>query len=116
MISYVNSQYNFSREEYEKYLTFLGVDRCEIRKERWCEAATEADLLDGVVAVLATPPTSWTGVADPVDLVCSRSGDMDMLRALTQARRGRDILLLEEQRATLRFSMALPQVQIVLVV
>lgn len=100
-------------KEYQTYLENLGVEKCELRPERWCDVPPDAELIESVVAVLATPPTSWTGIADPVDLVCSRSGDMDMLRALTQTRRGRDALLLEEQRDTLRFSMSLPQVQVV---
>lgn len=43
------------------------------------DTPTVASALDGVVAVLATPPNSFSAVTDPIDLVCGRGGDLAML-------------------------------------
>lgn len=48
------------------------------------EAASEAAeaLWSGAVAALAAPPNSYSAVTDPIDLVCSRGGDLGMLEVL----------------------------------
>lgn len=68
-------------------------------------------MLENLVAIFATPPNSCTGVTDPVDLICSRGGDMHMLKALTQSEVTKgSCAFLEEQKSTLEYSMSLPQV------
>jgi hypothetical protein len=91
----------------------LGVTNAEVRAERFVDVPSDSCLLEAVVGVLATPPNTYSAVTDPVDLVCSRGGDLPMLELLTEVedwrlRRIED--LLEEQRQTLRLSMSRPQV------
>jgi hypothetical protein len=101
------------KEEYVEYLRHLGVTNAEVRAERFVDIPPDSALLDNVVAVMATPPNTYTGVTDPVDLVCSRGGDLSMLEELTEVGEGRlkrVNTILEEQRQTLRVSMSRPQV------
>ncbi|KAK3914668.1 Putative methyltransferase NSUN7 [Frankliniella fusca] len=75
------------KQQYKAYFRKLGVTNAEVFEERFLDAAAhDGGLLDNVVAVLATPPNSYSAVTDPVDL---------------------------EQAATLRLAMAKPQVQFV---
>lgn len=125
----------------QAYFRKLGVTNAEVFEERFLDAAAhDSSLLDNVVAVLATPPNSYSAVTDPVDLVCSRGGDLAMLHQLTeptgpgglwgsgkagaaaaapveaadgqdrQGQAGRGNAMLQEQAATLRLAMAKPQV------
>ena len=87
----------------------------EVRAERFVDISSESAILENVVAVLATPPNTYSGVIDPVDLVCSRGGDLSMLEVLTATEIGGGSLervsnILEEQRQTLKMSMSRPQV------
>ncbi|KAK6626085.1 hypothetical protein RUM43_006389 [Polyplax serrata] len=101
--------------EYQTYIHDLGINNCEIYAQRFADLHPEAAVLENLVAVLATPPNSYTGVTDPVDLICSRGGDMNMLKGLTQMEVREDSLgYLDEQRETLKYCMSLPQVQIIL--
>lgn len=66
-----------------------------------------------------TPPNSYSAISDPIDLICSRGGDLSMLEVLTEsemsdAGKERVIKILEEQRETLRLGMSRPQVQFIL--
>ncbi|GBP48231.1 hypothetical protein EVAR_96820_1 [Eumeta japonica] len=75
--------------------------------------------LDGVVAALATPPNSYSAVTDPIDLVCSRGGDLAMLEILTESEiddksRTRVQSILEEQKKTLKALLSKPQIQLIL--
>jgi hypothetical protein len=91
----------------------LGVTNTEVRVERFVDIPPDSCLLENVVGVLATPPNTYSGVTDPVDLVCSRGGDLSMLEVLTEVEdcRVKNIdAILEEQRQTLRLSMSRPQV------
>ncbi|KAL0272729.1 UNVERIFIED_CONTAM: hypothetical protein PYX00_005590 [Menopon gallinae] len=101
--------------EYQTYLHDLGVNNCEIYAQKFTEIHPEAAVLENLVAIFATPPNSCTGVTDPVDLICSRGGDMHMLNALTQTEVTKSsCAFLEEQKDTLEYCMSLPQVQIIL--
>ncbi|XP_063232275.1 putative methyltransferase NSUN7, partial [Bacillus rossius redtenbacheri] len=106
------------KQEYEEYLQQLDVRNAVVYAERFVD--TTADLLprlEGVCAVLASPPNTYSGVVDPVDLVCSRGGDLAMLEVLADPESGsRDCVnsILQEQRHTLQLSMSQPQVQVVL--
>jgi hypothetical protein len=91
----------------------LGVTNTEVHAERYVDIPADSCLLESVVAVLATPPNTYSGVRNPVDLVCSRGGDLSMLEVLTEVedwRVKRIDAILEEQRQTLRLSMSRPQV------
>ncbi|KAE8746505.1 hypothetical protein FOCC_FOCC006739 [Frankliniella occidentalis] len=110
------------KQQYKAYFRKLGVTNAEVFEERFLDAAAhDGGLLDNVVAVLATPPNSYSAVTDPVDLVCSRGGDLGMLHQLTESGGGgggagsctAGSAMLQEQAATLRLAMAKPQVQFV---
>lgn len=79
----------------------------------------ESEVLDLVVGIFATPPNSFSGIADPIDLICSRGGDLNMLEALTESKisldgKRRIVQLLDEQKETLRLALSRPHVQFVL--
>lgn len=85
----------------------------KVRAERFVDISSGSALLQNVVAVLATPNNTYSGVIDPVDLACGRGGDLAMLEMLTDTGDGtleRVNAVLEEQRQTLRLSMSRPQV------
>jgi hypothetical protein len=91
----------------------LGVTNTEVRAEKFVDIPSDSRLLESVVGVLATPPNTYSGVRDPVDLVCSGGGDLSMLEMLTEVedwRVKRIDAILKEQRQTLRLSMSRPQV------
>ncbi|KDR23735.1 Putative methyltransferase NSUN7 [Zootermopsis nevadensis] len=105
------------RDEYEDYLRHLGVTNVDVRAEKFVDVSAGSALLQNVVAVLATPNNTYSGVTDPVDLACGRGGDLAMLEVLTDTEDGtlvRVTAVLEEQRQTLRLSMSRPQIQVVL--
>jgi hypothetical protein len=91
----------------------LGVTNAEVRAERFVDIPSDSYLLETVVGVLATPPNTYSAVTDPVDLVCSRGGDLSILELLTEVEDWREKKIdeiLQEQRQTLRLSMSRPQV------
>jgi len=101
------------KEEYDEYLSHLGVTNTEVRAERFVDVPSDSLLLENVVVVLANPPNTYSGVTDPVDLVCSRGGDLSMLELMTESgdtRLDRANVMLKEQCQTLRLSMSRPQV------
>nr|CAD7409242.1 unnamed protein product [Timema poppensis] len=105
------------KAEYDEYLAQLCVRNTRVFAEKFVDLPSDTNLLEGVCAVLASPPNTYSGVMDPVDLVCSRGGDLGMLEVLTDpesASRSRVAGILEEQRRTLQRSMSQPQVQMVL--
>nr|XP_015839700.1 PREDICTED: uncharacterized protein LOC659893 isoform X3 [Tribolium castaneum] len=105
--------------EYEAYLSRLGMTNVAVFADRLIDVSPDANYMEEVVAVFATPPNSYSAVCDPIDLVCSRGGDLTMLEILTEAEeneegRQRVFRILDEQRRTLRFAMSRPQIQFVL--
>lgn len=110
--------------EYRAYFAAIGCDgnggagkaAVRIFAENYCDHAAGSKLFDRVVGVFCTPPNSYSGVTDPIDLICSRGGDLTMLEVLTEsemsdASKRRVVQILEQQRETLRLSLARPQVQ-----
>lgn len=105
--------------EYEDYLNDLGMTNVAIFADRLIDVSPDANYFEEVVAVFATPPNSYSAVNDPIDLVCSRGGDLSMLEILTESEettegRKRVFGILDEQKRTLRFAMSRPQIQFVL--
>jgi len=105
--------------EYESYFMELGVKNIIIFSDRLIDLPPDASYMEEVVAVFATPPNSYSAVSDPIDLVCSRGGDLTMLEVLTESDETQETQervrgILEEQRRTLRFAMSRPQIQFVL--
>ncbi|VVC35358.1 Hypothetical protein CINCED_3A003481 [Cinara cedri] len=104
------------KDDYNMYFTNLGVRNCKLLDENFLECSSNNQLSLDIVSILATPPNTNTGVTDPVRLVCSKGGDLTLLRAvasLDYTEESSDIPCMLEQRDTLRMAMSKPQVQIV---
>lgn len=104
--------------EYNDYLDLLGITNLKIRSENFCDSLNSL-CLDNVVGIFITPPNSYSGINDPIDLICSRGGDLTMLEVLTESEmsdigKGRVAEILEEQRESLRVAMSRPEVQFIL--
>lgn len=105
--------------EFDQYMSALGIDNTLIYAKKFNEMDMSAEILENVVAIFATPPNSHSAVADPIDLVCGRGGDLLMLEILTDDAQTNDgekrvSAMLEEQRMTLALAMSRPQIQFVL--
>lgn len=70
--------------------------------------------LERATVVLATPPCSYTGVRDVVDLAVARGGDTSLLESLTSDTAGgikQPCALLAEQFSTLKYALTRPNIQ-----
>lgn len=70
--------------------------------------------LERATVVLATPPCSYTGIRDIVDLAVARGGDTSLLESLTNDLAGetkQPRALLAEQFATLKYALTRPNIQ-----
>lgn len=106
-------------KEYRAYMKELGINNIKIFSENYTDLTLKSNLLERAVGVFATPPNSYSGVTDPIDLICSRGGDLTMLEVLTESEisdsgKQRVAQVLQEQRETLRLSLSRPQIQFVL--
>lgn len=102
--------------EYESLMSAIGSENIKIFAESFCDIHIDSSILEKVVGIFVTPPNSYSGVSDPIDLICSRGGDLTMLEVLTESEmsdnsRHRVAKILEEQKETLRLAMSRPQVQ-----
>ncbi|KAK5649894.1 hypothetical protein RI129_000923 [Pyrocoelia pectoralis] len=107
------------KDEYSNYLQEIGVKNVLIYSESLTDVPPQSTLLEKVIAVFATPPNSYSAINDPIDLVCSRGGDLSMLEILTESEiteegKERVAAILDEQRKTLKYAMSRPQIQLVL--
>lgn len=59
----------YRKNEYEKYFKELGINNIAIFSDRFIDTPPDANCLEEVAAVFATPPNSYSAVADPIDLV-----------------------------------------------
>ncbi|XP_058457188.1 uncharacterized protein LOC131434471 isoform X2 [Malaya genurostris] len=105
--------------EYKQYMVDLGVSNVKLYAENFIDVPHGAGMIERVVGVFANPPSSYSAVSDPIDLICSRGGDLSMLEILsesemTEESKQRVSKLLVEQRETLKHCMSRPQVQIIL--
>lgn len=105
--------------EYKDYMKKLGINNIRIFSEQFCRISIESQVLEKVVGIFVTPPNSYSAVSDPIDLICSRGGDLSMLEVLTESEmsesgKQRVADILEEQRESLRLAMSRPQVQFIL--
>jgi len=70
--------------------------------------------LERATVVLATPPCSYTGIQDVVDLAVVRGGDINLLESLTSDTTGgikQPRALLAEQFSTLKYALTRPNTQ-----
>ncbi|XP_011873581.1 PREDICTED: uncharacterized protein LOC105565196 isoform X2 [Vollenhovia emeryi] len=103
------------RCEHEAYLTTLGVtlQQCRIFSEKYIAPPPSVEL-ERATVVLATPPCSYTGVRDVVDLAVARGGDTNLLESLTSDTAGeikQPRALLAEQFSTLKYALTRPNIQ-----
>ncbi|EAT35325.1 AAEL012498-PA [Aedes aegypti] len=104
---------------YRAYMNALGVTNVRLYAENFVDVPHGANMIDKVVGIFANPPSSYSAVSDPIDLICSRGGDLSMLEVLSESEmtddsRKRVAKVLEQQRETLKHAMARPQVQFIL--
>ncbi|XP_055532411.1 uncharacterized protein LOC129722740 [Wyeomyia smithii] len=105
--------------DYKQYMAALGVNNVDLHAESFIDIPHNAGVVEKVVCIFANPPSSYSAVSDPIDLICSRGGDLSMLEILSESEmtdesKQRVASLLREQRETLKHCMSRPQVQIVL--
>ncbi|RLU18140.1 hypothetical protein DMN91_010383 [Ooceraea biroi] len=103
------------RCEYEAYLETLGVtlQQCRVFSEKYSSPPPSVEL-ERATIVLATPPCSYTGVRDIVDLAVARGGDTSLLESLTSDMAGeikQPRTLLAEQFSTLKYALTRPNIQ-----
>ncbi|XP_018377874.1 PREDICTED: putative methyltransferase NSUN7 [Trachymyrmex cornetzi] len=103
------------RCEYEAYLTNLGVtfQQCRMFSEKYILSPSSVEL-ERATVVLATPPCSYTGVRDIVDLAVARGGDINLLESLTSDTADgikQPRALLAEQFSTLKYALTRPNIQ-----
>nr|KAF7416799.1 hypothetical protein H0235_011330 [Vespula pensylvanica] len=102
------------RYEYEEYLKKLGItlQQCRVFSEKYISPPPSVEI-DRATVVLATPPSSYIGVKDIVDLVVARGGDTKLLESLTNTddefSKTRAVLI--EQLTTLKYALTRPNVQ-----
>ncbi|XP_055592929.1 uncharacterized protein LOC129744438 [Uranotaenia lowii] len=106
-------------EEYREYMMELGANNVKLYAENFVDIPHGAGMIERAVGIFANPPNSYSAVSDPIDLICSRGGDLSMLEILseseeTDASRQRICNVLTEQRETLKHCMSRPQIQIIL--
>ncbi|KAH8395209.1 hypothetical protein KR222_002383 [Zaprionus bogoriensis] len=106
-------------KDYRRYMETIGVNNIRLFGDAFTSFPMESNRFRTVVGVFATPPNSFSAISDPIDLICSRGGDLSMLEVLTESEvsdegKQRVGCILEEQLLTLTMSMSRPQVQFVL--
>ncbi|XP_032290915.1 uncharacterized protein [Drosophila virilis] len=106
-------------KEYRRYMETIGVSNIRLFGDAFTSFPMESNRFRSVVGVFATPPNSFSAISDPIDLICSRGGDLSMLEVLTESEvsdegKQRVGCILEEQLLTLTMSMSRPQIQFVL--
>ncbi|ALC43980.1 maker702, partial [Drosophila busckii] len=106
-------------KDYRRYMETIGVNNIRLFGDAFTSFPMESNRFRTVVGIFATPPNSFSAISDPIDLICSRGGDLSMLEVLTESEvsdegKSRVGCILEEQLLTLTMSMSRPQVQFVL--
>ncbi|XP_037820397.1 uncharacterized protein LOC119609621 [Lucilia sericata] len=106
-------------KRFRKYMEDLGVNNIRLFAESFTSFPLESNRFRTVVGIFANPPNSFSAISDPIDLICSRGGDLGMLEILTESSisddgKQRVSLILEEQLLTLRMAMSRPQIQFLL--
>lgn len=106
-------------KRFRKYMEDLCINNIRLFEESFTSFPLESNRFRTVVGIFANPPNSFSDISDPIDLICSRGGDLGMLEILTESSisqdgRQRVSLILEEQLLTLRMAMSRPQIQFLL--
>ncbi|XP_065361983.1 uncharacterized protein LOC135955560 [Calliphora vicina] len=106
-------------KRFRKYMEDLCINNIRLFGESFTSFPLESNRFRTVVGIFANPPNSFSAISDPIDLICSRGGDLGMLEILTESSisddgKQRVSLILEEQLLTLRMAMSRPQIQFLL--
>ncbi|CAG9806104.1 unnamed protein product [Chironomus riparius] len=104
-------------KEYKAYFDKIGATNIQLYEESFLGISRH--ILEKTVAIYCTPPSSFSSILDPIELICSRGGDLKMLQFLSESEmtddgQTRATKILREQRETLKSSMSKPQIQFIL--
>lgn len=104
-------------KEYKAYFDRIGATNIQLYEESFL--GYSRNILEKTVAIYCTPPSSFSSILDPIELICSRGGDLKMLQFLSESEmtddgQTRATKILREQRETLKSSMSKPQIQFIL--
>lgn len=61
-------------KEYQAYFDKLGVNNVKLYEEGF--RGFQRHILEKTVAIYCTPPSSFSSISDPIELICSRGGDL----------------------------------------
>lgn len=105
-------------KEYQTYFEKVG---CAANIKLYGESFLKfpRNILEKTVAIYCTPPSSFSSISDPIELICNRGGDLRMLQFLSESEmnddgQARAAKILEEQRESLKSAMTKPQIQFIL--
>lgn len=104
-------------KEYQEYFDRIGASNVRLYEENFLSLSR--NILEKTVAIYCTPPSSFSSISDPIELICSRGGDLKMLQFLSESEMDDDgqvraAKILEEQREALKTCMSKPQIQFIL--
>jgi hypothetical protein len=104
-------------KEYQAYFDKVGATNVKLYEEKFL--SFNRNVLEKTVAIYCTPPSSFSSISDPIELICSRGGDLKMLQFLSESEMNDDgqiraAKILEEQRESLKSCMSKPQIQFIL--
>lgn len=104
-------------KEYQEYFDRIGATNIKLYEESFLKFPR--NVLEKTVAIYCTPPSSFSSISDPIELICNRGGDLKMLQFLSESEmnddgQARAAKILEEQRESLKSAMTKPQVQFIL--
>lgn len=104
-------------KEYQAYFDKINATNIKLYEESF--HTISRNILEKTVAIYCTPPSSFSSINDPIELICSRGGDLKMLQFLSESEMNEDGLtratkILNEQRETLKSAMSKPQIQFIL--
>lgn len=104
-------------KEYQAYFDKLGVKNIKLYQDNFI--GFTRNILEKTVAIYCSPPSSFSSITDPIELICSRGGDLKMLQFLSESEMNDDgqvraAKILEEQREALKSAMSKPQIQFIL--
>lgn len=106
-----------SIKEYQAYFDKLGVTNIKLYRDNF--VGFTRNILEKTIAIYCSPPSSFSSITDPIELICSRGGDLQMLQFLSESEMSDDgqvraAKILEEQREALKSAMSKPQIQFIL--
>ncbi|KAI9588714.1 hypothetical protein GQX74_004559 [Glossina fuscipes] len=122
-VNRVNNYYVYGAgenlQQYRDYMKLLEINNIRLFGESFSSLSLDSNRFRTVVGIFANPPNSFSAISDPIDLICSRGGDLNMLEILTEATisddgKHRVSLILHEQLSTLHLAMSRPQIQFLL--